>query len=211
MSNVTAEEEAGEDTGAIDGIVTRLNAIEGRKYVLAFYGFLLIWLLYLLGTSLPWRWTDKLFPLIAGVPALVLILMKIAKYGFPERYEALKPEVPTPAGDEEAESTLEETYQELREGADAARPRKDQIAYSLRMISWALALPLLMYLIGFSNALPLFIFAFGLRFYDSLRQTVLVTVVFTTLMFGFFYVIMKIPLWNSALGVPSLAKLLGIA
>lgn len=40
------------------------------------------------------------------------------------------------------------------------------------MLRWALALLVLMYLIGVTNTLPLFVFTFGLQFYDSMRKTV---------------------------------------
>lgn len=205
MSNTSADSD-----GFFAGVVERLASIETRHYKLVFFGFLLVWLLYLLWASLSWPWTDKLFPFIAGVPAVIMVTLKIVKNLYPERYEALKPEPPTVATDEET-NQLEETYKKIREGSDTGRPRRERIAYAVRMIVWALALPLLMYLIGFSNALPLFIFAFGLRFYDSLKATIAVTIVFTVLMFGFFYVIMGIPVWDSVLGIPSFAELLGIA
>lgn len=197
--------------GIAASIAARLGKVENRWYRLAFFTFLLVWLAYMMLSALPWNWADKLFPFIAGVPAILLVLLKIFKNLFPERYAALKPEAPkTPETDHE-ENRLEETYKELREESDVARPKNERIAYALRMGAWALVLPLLMYLIGFSNALPLYMLAFGYRFYGSVKMTVIISIVFTALMYGFFYTIIGIPVWDSVLGIPSLVRVLGLA
>lgn len=195
----------------VDSVTSRLAEIPGNTYKLVFYLFLLVWLAYMLIVAWPWAWNDKLVPYVVGLPAFLLLLLKIAKVAFPEQYDRVVPSLEAEDTAEDDESArLQETYKEIREESDAARPKEERIRYAIRMIAWALALPALMYLIGFDNALPIFMLAFGWRFYGSLRMTVIVTVVFTTLAFGFFYFILGIPLWDSALGLPSFLRVLGL-
>lgn len=194
-----------------DSVTARLAAISGDQYKLVFYLFLLTWLAYMLIAAWPWAWDDKLVPYVVGLPAIPLLLLKIAKVSFPEQYDRFVPSIESGGVAEDDESArLQETYKEIREDSDAARPKEERIRYAIRMVAWALALPALMYLIGFDNALPLFMLAFGWRFYGSLRMTVVVTAVFTTLAFGFFYFILGIPLWDSALGIPSFLRVIGL-
>jgi hypothetical protein len=162
-------------------------------------------------TAWDWSWADKLVPLFAGIPAVVLLLVELFSIVFPRQYARVMPVDADTAGSGEAELELEETYQEVREqDEDMTRPRSAQIAYALRMLAWAMALPLLMYLIGFANALVLFVLAFGLVYFGSVRDTVIVTVVFSVLMYLFFWQIIGLNPWTGTLGIPSIVQLLGL-
>lgn len=207
MSDATA---TGEDRFA--GFWDYLDRANIRWFQLVFYGFLLVWMVSLLVVSWEWSWRDKLVPFIAGIPTVVLLLVKIVKVAFPETYDRLLPDFDF--GEDQSTSgetsELEETLSQIKEESDYARPRRERIAYAVRMIAWAMALPILMYTIGFSNALLLFVIAFGLRFYDSIRQTVIVTAVFSAFMYLFFYEIIGLQPWLGILELPSIVKVLGL-
>lgn len=220
-------------TGA-EGRSTRVwNALVGvdtKWYLLAFYVFLLVWIGWLLVTAWEWSWRDKLVPFIAGVPTFVLLVAKLVKVSSPATYERLAPsltfvgedEAPDREaaafeaaleethGDEQDTEELEEAFEVARGSDDVTRPPREQFAYAVRMVAWALALPLLMYVIGFANALVLFVLAFGLRFYDRPRDAVIVTVVFSVFMYVFFYSIIGMQPWTGTLEIPSIVELAGL-
>lgn len=199
---MTAAEQPAESTETEAGLIP----IEGRYLRLGFFVLLLVWLLYLLVTARSWGWEDKLMPYIAGITTLVFLLIKLAKILFPERYEALTPES---VGDEELDE-IRENLEEAKEDEGPKRSKTAQERYALIMVGWSIALPVLMYFIGFANALPLFIFAFGLQFYDDLVRPVLAAVVFSVFMYVFFIVIIGMQPWDGTLGIPSILKVLGL-
>ena len=215
MSNV--DDDASEtDAGSRGrgGITGKLASVDSRWYVLVFYAFLLAWLVYLLVLAWGWRWADKLLPYLAGVPTVALIVLKMVELAFPEQFDRLRPSTES-SGDQEADTDgeradLEESLQEARSGSENVRPRTDRIRYGLVMLGWALALPTLMYFIGFTNALPLFLFVFGLQFYDSVLEAIGITVVSFGLIYAFFYVVIGMQPWDGTLGLPSFLSLLGI-
>lgn len=205
---------------AASGLWHTLAGFDRRWFELVFYLFLLVWMVGLLIVAWEWTWRDKLIPYITGVPTIAFILVRLVAVASPETYRRLTPTLPW--GGESAETTeggrpvseetaeLEETLQAVQAGSDVTRPRREQIAYGVRMIAWAMALPLLMYVIGFSNALVLFVLAFGLRFYDSTRDAVLVTVGFSAFMYLFFYYILGMQPWTGILDIPSIVEVVNL-
>lgn len=199
------------DDDLVSRLADRLGDVDATGYELVFYGFLLLWASWLMITAWEWSWDNKLVPLFAGVPTIAFLVVKLLAVVSPETYARLTPdfgERTTESTDEELE--LEETYQSIREEDDGTRPRTEQIDYAIRMTIWAMALPVLMYLIGFANALLLFVLLFGLRYYDSVRDTVVVTVVFSVLMYLFFWQIIGLNPWPGTLGIPSIVEVLGL-
>lgn len=199
------------DDDLVSRLATRLGEMDATWYELVFYGSLLVWMAWLMITAWEWSWTDKLIPLFAGVPTIAFLIVKLLGIVSPETYARLTPdfgEEPTESTDEE--SDLEDTYQTIRGEDDGTRPRTEQIDYAIRMIAWALALPLLMYLIGFANALLLFVLLFGLRNFGSVRDSIVVTVVFSVMMYLFFWQIIGLNPWPGTLGIPSIVSVLGL-
>jgi hypothetical protein len=199
------------DDSLVSRIAQRLSDIEGRRYELLLYGLLLVWVCWMMITARGWSWDDKLIPLFAGIPTIVFILAKLLVIVSPETYAGLS-DIGGSSAESEAEdgSSIEDAYQSIRESDEGTRPRTEQYSYAIRMVGWAMALPLLMYLIGFANALLLFVFAFGLRFFNSIRDTVVVTVVFSAVMYLFFWQIIGLNPWLGTLGIPSIVELLGL-
>lgn len=202
------------DDGVVAQIAQRLSELDSRVYQLVFYGLLLVWMAGLMVTSWEWSWTNKLVPLFAGVPTVVLLLVKLVQIVSPATYARVVPGKGSGSdegGDESGETNLEDTYQQIREeDEDTLRPRPEQIAYALQMLGWALALPVAMYFIGFANALILFVLLFGLRYFGSVRDTVIVTVVFSVLMYLFFWQIIGLNPWTGTLEIPSIVDVLGL-
>lgn len=207
MSDATATSE-----NLLTGFWDLLDRANIRWFQLVFYGFLLVWMASLLIVSWEWAWRDKLVPYIAGVPTIALLLVKIVKIAAPDLYDRIVPDFDFGDGQSASGETseLEETLSQIKEESDYARPRRERIAYAVRMLVWSMALPILMYTIGFSNALLLFVIAFGLRFYDSLRQVVIVTVVFSAFMYLFFYEIIGLQPWLGIFELPSIVRILGL-
>lgn len=200
------------DDDLITRLAERLDEIDPRGYELVFYGLLLVWMAWLMITAWDWAWADKLVPLFAGVPTIALLLFKFVQIVSPETYDRFTPGTAEQYDEStDAEMELEETYQSVREEDDeVTRPRPEQIDYAIRMIVWAMGLPLLMYLIGFANALLAFVFLFGLRYFDSIRDTVVVTIVFSIMMYLFFWQIIGLNPWTGIVGIPSIVEVLGL-
>jgi hypothetical protein len=201
------------DDGVVAQIAQRLSELDPKVYQLVFYGLLLVWMAWLMVTSWEWSWANKLVPLFAGVPTLVLLLVKLVAIVSPETYARVTPGSESGDGDDGSggDSDLEDTYQQIRsEDEDTTRPRPEQISYALRMLGWALALPAAMYFIGFANALILFVLLFGLRYFESPRDTVIVTVAFSVLMYLFFWQIIGLNPWTGTLDIPSIVDVLGL-
>lgn len=186
----------------------RLAAVDSRTYQVVFFVGLLVWLSYLFVRSLPWNWTNKLFPWMVILPSGLFVLLKLVKLRYPARYAAL---LPSTGDDDTARSRLEESYQQARSGGDTAvRSRAQQLAYAVRLLAWMIALPVLVYVVGLANALPIYLVAFGLRFSKSPVRAVLNAVVYTVLMYLFFFVIMGMPDYAGSFGLPSVLSLFGL-
>jgi hypothetical protein len=212
-------EEPTRQSRRLSGVWERLSIIDKQWYELVFYGFLLAWIVALLVVAWEWSWDNKLIPYVTGVPTILVLLAKLAKIVAPEWYERLTPDFGSEssaddqrAGDDKADEVneLTQAYEEVSEDSTAGRPQTERIAYGVRMTAWSMVLPLLMYVLGFANALVLFTLAFGLRFYESPRRAVVVTVVFSGLMYLFFYLLIGMQPWQGTLGIPSIVDVLGL-
>lgn len=212
-----ANEGPSEATGAesrTSALLDSLVDLDSNWFALAFYGFLLVWMVAILVVAWEWSWRDKLVPFIAGVPTVALLVVKLVKLGSPATYDRLTPgfvaAAPPFDTDDGETAKLEAEFEEAREETDVSRPQREQVAYAVRMTAWAMALPLLMYVIGFANALVLFVLGFGLRFFDSPRDAVLVTLGFSAFMYLFFYTIIGMQPWTGVLDIPSIVELVGL-
>lgn len=198
----------------LSNVWERLSTIDKQWFELVFYGFLLVWLVALLVVAWEWSWDNKLIPYVAGIPTVLMLVVKLAKIIAPGWYGRLVPEFGAEPGSgatgESGVDELTQAYEEVSEESTAGRSGAERVAYGVRMTAWSMALPLLMYVLGFANALVLFTLAFGLRFYDSPRRAVVVTVVFSVLMYVFFYLLIGMQPWQGTLGIPSIVDVLGL-
>lgn len=187
-----------------------LASVDTQTYTLAFYLGLVGWLSYLLVTSLDWKWTDKLFPFMVILPSLGFVLVKLFKLRYPDRYARLLPS--TEGSLDEHQSRLRESYEAARSGSGhELRSRAEQLSFAVRLVAWMIALPVLVYVVGLSNSLPLYLLAFGFRFSDAPRyRVVLNALVATVLMYLFFFALMQIPDSAGMLGLPGLVSYFGL-
>jgi len=187
-----------------------LDSVDTQTYTIAFYLGLVVWLCYLLVTSLGWKWTDKLFPVMVIVPSLGFVLVKLFKLRYPDRYARLLPS--SNGSMDEHRSRLRESYEAARSGGgQEVRTRSEQLGYAVRLVGWMIALPVLVYVVGLSNSLPVYLLAFGFRFSDAPRWRVVVNaVVATALMYLFFFALMQIPDYAGMLGLPGLVSYFGL-
>jgi hypothetical protein len=190
-----------------DAVGRRLASVDSRWYQITFYGFLLVWLVYLMLQTPSWEWGDKLFPYMIAAPTGIIIAVQLYKLAFPESYERLLPE--RLRGDEE--SAVLSQLQERFGGAladELVRDRSQRLGVGARMVGWTVGLVALMWLIGFSNALVIWVFAFTLRFFGDAKQGVLVTVVFFLAVYLFFIYVLGVIPWDGALPVPTILDFL---
>lgn len=209
-----SEQTVGTD-GSLSDTWERLSSIDKKWFELAFHGFLLFWIVALLVIAWGWSWDNKLIPYVAGIPTALMLVVKLVKTASPDLYDRVTPEFKPGSDSTEDEDggavdDLTEAYESAGDASDVKRPPAEQLAYGVRMTAWSMALPILMYVIGFSNALVLFTLAFGLRFFDSPRRAVLITAVFSALMYVFFYAIMGLQPWPGIAGIPSIVDVLGL-
>jgi hypothetical protein len=144
---------------------------------------------------------------IVGIPTVLLVLIKVFELIAPDLYDSITvQESPSEADGER--NDLKEKYEQATGGP--VHSPEERVYYAIEMTIWIVALPVLMFLIGLVNALVLFVFAFGLRFYDDVRDTIVVTVAFSVGMYLFFGLIMGIQFPEGMLPVPSLLEVFGL-
>lgn len=190
-----------------DAIGDRLASVDKKWYRVVFYGFLLVWLVYLMLQTFDWRWGDKLFPYMVGVPTAILIGIQLFKAMDPERYERLLPEVFKGDGESEVMSQLQERFG----GAladELVRNRSERLGVGAVMVVWTVGLVVLMWFIGFANALIVWVFAFTIRFFGDVKQAVGVTAVFFLAVYLFFIFILGVIPWDGSLQIPSVLEYL---
>lgn len=212
-------EEPSQQGDPLSSVWERLSTVDKQWFELVFYAFLLVWVVALLVVAWEWSWDNKLIPYVTGIPTLLMLLVKIGKIVAPQWYERLTPDFgsESTADDKKANAEkpdevneLTQAYEEVSDDSTTGRPHTERIAYGVRMTAWSMALPVLMYVLGFANALVLFTLAFGLRFYESPRRAVIVTLVFSVLMYLFFYLLIGMQPWQGTVGVPSIVDILGL-
>lgn len=193
MSEDTISERIGE----------RIASVSPRTYEAAFYLFFLVWLVYLMVTTLSWEWGDKLFPYMIGIPTGVIIVVQLVKVLYPETYEDIMPDTITEDEDSAIMSQLQERFGGALED-ELVRDRSQRLGLGATMALWTIGLVVLMWFIGFANALVIWVFAFTVRFFESYRQAAIVTVVFFLGVYIFFIFILGIIPWDGALQVPDI-------
>lgn len=163
-----------------------------------FYAMIFGWIMYLLVTGWEYRWSDKLFPLIIGIPTLSLIILEVVSVMYPGFVNRLVPE--TTSFMQEPQNL--EDMGEMVE-ADSGHSPAEQQRVGVIMVGWVLALLIMVYLLGYAYALPIYIFAFGVYFLNDIRLAAMMTVVFNLFVYILFVLILEIFPWNGILGLPN--------
>lgn len=169
-----------------------------RQFRLAFYAAVAAYVAFLLVTALEFKFDDRLFPYLVGVPTILITLAHLVLLADPDLEDRLTPET----GDEE--SIMPEAIDEEGVGRSAAGRQR----YGLLMLAWVIVLPVLVYYLGFAYTLPPYVFAFIWFFRRDLRLAAIGTVGFSLGAYLLFIVTLRMIPWGGELGLPDLFNLL---
>lgn len=205
-------QETEKSIGNEDESVAGLFSIENKWFQMAFYAVLLAWIGYLLWTAQQWNWTDKLLPFLIAIPAVILIVIKLIDISFPGVVARFRPgnsASESHTSDEETPSSEVEQQYADSQGDASERPKRVREKYELLMIGWVIALPVLIYYLGFTVAVPLYLFSFGVFFTGRIKLSLLISLGFSALLFTFFVSILGVQPWSGVLSLPTIAELIG--
>lgn len=157
----------------VDRAFARLAAVEGRFLAMAFFGGLLIYTLALLSQAIAYSEAARLFPIVVGVPLVVMLVVQILLLGFDQRFSLGLSGIFDSVGGIDLASAKTEL------------PKATRYRREFAMVLWVTVFVLLTWLLGTLLALYVFLFAFV---YVHERTFVRAFSV-STLTFGFVYVL----------------------
>lgn len=169
-----------------------------RQFRLAFYAVVAAYVGFLLVTALEFKFDDRLFPYLVGVPTLLITLGHIVMLAYPDLEDRLTPD------EDGDDSVLPGAIDEEDVGRSAAERQR----YGLLMLAWVVVLPVLVYYLGFAYTLPPYVFAFIWFFRRDLRLAAITTVGFSLGAYLLFIVTLRMIPWGGELGLPNLFNLL---
>lgn len=169
-----------------------------RQFRVAFYLVVASYVGYLLATALEFQFDDRLFPYLVGVPTILIAVAHAVLLAFPSLESRVTPDV------EDSESLLSRRLDESDVGRSAAGRQK----YGLLMLAWVVALPVLVFYLGFAYVLPPFVFAFVWFFRRDLRLAAVTAAGFSVGAYLLFIVVLRMIPWEGELGLPSLLGML---
>lgn len=170
-----------------------LFPVGGKWFQVGFYLFLLSWLGFMLFEAYGYtREQDYLFPLVVGVPVMLLLLLKMLIVLYPKVATRLLP------SEAEGDSMFEGV-----EGVGTRNSKAEKEKYELIMIGWIIILPFMMYFAGMGWTLIVYTFAFTWYFTRSVRQAAMVTVVVIIFVWVLFIEILSLIVWDGTLGLPA--------
>lgn len=167
-------------------------------FSLAFYVGIAAWVLLLLYWARSWQWTNKLFPLLVGVPVVLFTLMQVVYVWYPGVFERLSPDRVTGGTADDLSEDLGETP----EDNTVSRSKEEQQRWELYMLGWVTVLPVLMYVVGFAVSIPIYTFALGWFFLRDVRTALGLTVGVSLFIYVLFVLLLGVPLWEGILGIP---------
>lgn len=213
-STTTSTDEQGTTRGGTED-EQGLFDISPKVFEALFYLAVLAWILLLLYWAQDWRTNDRLFPRMVGVPLVILLVLQLTRLKFTDQFnrvtavfiEALSRGPSEDGAISDITDDLESKYSESKQSMGERSKRERQV-YELYMVGWIIALPAMMYYLGFINAIPLYILAFMLFFTRNLKLSAAITVGFSIALYMLFVVLLSISLWDGTLGLPSILDFL---
>lgn len=157
----------------IDGGFERLAAIEGRYLAITFFGVLLVYTLALVTQAVGYSEAARLFPLIVGIPLVVMLIANILLLALEERIDLRL------VGFFDAMSEIDAV------SAEAEVDQAERYRREFSMVLWIGALISLSWLFGNLVAVAVFVFAFVYAYERAPLRALFVTV----LTFGFIYLL----------------------
>lgn len=163
----------------------------------AFYAAVVLYVAFLLGRGWLGGWDTNtiLFPVLVGVPTILVALIHIVTVLFPELEERYLPD----QGEEESLMDQLDVDEE-----DVGRTVGGRQKYGLIMLGWVVALPVLVFFFGYAYVLPPYVFAFLYYFRRDVKLAAGITALFTAAAYLLFIVVLQMIPWAGSLGLPSL-------
>lgn len=183
--------------GEIDADETTGNwitSIQENWFDLLVYLFLLLWISALLYQVFGWNSRyDRFFPLFIGLPLAFFILFKIAFI--------ISPNLKTKLYLDQAErisGSADDKKFTVDSNDKSVRDRAERRQIEIYMVVWTVALPFLLYYIGFL-IFPIYIFSFTWFFKKDIKTAIMITVIFSVMTFGLLVQLLGIRLWEGVL------------
>lgn len=156
--------------------------VNPRWVIILFSAFLLVWLIQMLVEAIQWTATeDYLFPMLVGVPTLILLVFHIARNLYSDH------------------STRNGGMEGANSGASAISKR--EIVLSALVVGFMI----LIYYSGFAISIPTFLFGTMYYLTRDLRKSLLSTVLVLALIYLLFVEILNMAMWTGALDIALLS------
>lgn len=168
-------------------VFRKISGVDGRYWAALFFGLILAYVALLVTEALGYSSDPRLFPLVVGVPLLVLIAGQIVLLVFGDRF-----------GIESVD--LFENIQEL-EGSDEGSDMDpvERTRREFEMVVWSLLSFGVIWLFGHLVALVVFVFGFIYVYERSLKRALLATAVTFGFVYLLFVYILGASLWSGVL------------
>ncbi|MFB6097310.1 MAG: tripartite tricarboxylate transporter TctB family protein [Haloferacaceae archaeon] len=167
-----------------------------RQGQIAFYAVVALYVVFLLVTGWQFKFENKLFPYVVGIPTLLITLGHIAMLASPSLRERFTPDTDT--------ETLRDKLGGEFGDDDVGRSAGGMQRYGLVMLGWVVALPVLVYYFGYAYVLPPYVFAFIWHFRRDVKLAAATAVGFSVAAYFLFIVVLGMIPWAGELGLPSL-------
>lgn len=183
---------------AEDGLFPLPVSIEQFRAI--FYAVVVLYVAFLLGRGYLGGWANDtiMFPLLVGIPTILVSLVHIGTLLFPEIEERYLPE-------EDEESLMDQLDVDEE---DVGRTVGGRQKYGFIMLGWVIALPVLVFFFGYAYVLPPYVFAFLYYFRRDAKLAASITVAFALAAYVLFIVVLQMIPWAGSLGLPSLINAL---
>lgn len=168
-----------------------------RQGQIAFYAVVALYVVFLLVTGWQFKFENKLFPYVVGVPTLLITVGHIAMLSSPSLRERFTPET-------DRETLKDKLGGDIDADADVGRSAGGMQRYGLVMLGWVVALPVLVYYFGYAYVLPPYVFAYIWYFRRDVRLAATTAVGFSVAAYFLFIVVLGMIPWAGELGLPSL-------
>lgn len=148
-----------------------------QKIKIGFYLTVTVWIAWLMTGALDWEWEAKLLPLLAGGLGIILSVTQLVRL-----------------------TLLGQTLEGQSEGVTSNITDDETTEASgwseLQMIAWLFVFLVLAAAFGMFYALPLFLGGFLYFFTRNWKHSLILTIVFSIMMYLFFVEILGIRLWR---------------
>lgn len=161
---------------------------------IGFYLFLLIWMGYIVSEASTYsRIENYFFPILIGVPVIMLIMIQFVIIKYPWIIDRVKPDQPG------KDSDMFEAVEDLTE---SPRTKVQEYKYEIVMIGWVILLPVMSYYLGMGFTTLIYTFSLTLYLTRDLRTSVLVTAAVVMFVWILFIEILGMIIWDGVFDFP---------